>query len=153
MKGKMEHGRLWLLSSVFWPSLSTPVRPSHAPSPWWGSEQVPPCKKGLCTLSTPGECHVAVQTHSLSLPGLGYTSPPGLFSWLETETVLKPSSQQPGSSALLFPTPLLSPLPCCVKHLPNFLSVSDHAPLWLISPLLSHPFPFSHFSPSYVSSH
>lgn len=68
-------------------------------------------------------CGCADPQPSLSLPGLGHMSPPGLFSWLEPETVLKPSSQQSGSSALLVPTPLLSPLPCCVEHLPNFLSV------------------------------
>ena len=73
-------------------------------------------------------CDCADPQPSLSLPGLGHTSPPGLFSWLETETVLKPSSQQSDFSALLFPTPLLSPLPCCVEHLPNFLCLIVHLP-------------------------
>ena len=97
-------------------------------------------------------CDCADPQPSLSLPGLGHTSPPGLFSWLETETVLKPSSQQSDSSALLFSH--TSPLPTALLcWAPTKFSVSDRAPPWLISPLLCHPSPFSHFSPSYVSSH
>ena len=155
MKGMMKHGRLWLLSSQFSGHHSAQQSGPHMPLlPGRNSEQVPPRRDGLCTLSNPQNSVWLCRPTAIPQPSRARTH---VSSWLvllvEPETVLKPSSQQPGSSAFLFLTPLLFPLPCRVEHLPNFLSVSDRAPAWFISPLLCHPSPFSHFSPSYISSH
>lgn len=61
MTGKMERGRLW-------PSAGHHSAPSQGPCmpllPSEAQSRCLPARMVLCTLSTPGERHVAVQTHS-----------------------------------------------------------------------------------------
>lgn len=91
---------------AFWPSPRPQSGPHH---PWAPSSQ-----RGLSGAPLPLQIPTRAQTHSqLGLPGEGtclLLAGSSGFT-LKLGLALKPSPQQPGSSAFLFPTPFQSPLP------------------------------------------
>lgn len=121
-------GRGSFESSVPRAFLPSPRHQSGLHHPWAPSSQ-----RGLSGAPLPLQNPTRAQTHSqLGLPGEGtcllLAGSSGLS--LKLGSALKPSPQQPGSSAFLFPTPFLSPLPsglgiyqiscpCLISHLPD----------------------------------